>query len=302
MHKFYCTAVVIIISFLMLSEYVPVIQCVPGNASINVPHSTNAANIDGQWTISSEWTDASEFKLFTGDSNAYFRSKENSSYLFLLVDFVSDQTGSLSDSIATFDYCGFFFDVANDGGFYPKSDDYFLSHYYISSTYKSGLQTYVSQGTGSNKEDNNWKQIETPQGFILERGFSSTNDPYQSSKNHRIYEAAVPLSFFNYGNLTGFYLFVRDANSGLLLEFPHNAGGESIRSDSMANVIAPKPESWGTLFFSQSNVPTPTSSEGLSPTPTSTPDFSISSNEIILIVMVIVGIAIIVLIVSQKKN
>lgn len=303
MHKFCCTVVIIIVlSCLIFSDFIAVIQCVPTNPSINVPYSANAPNLDGQWTNSTEWTDASEYKLSNQGSTAYFRAKQNSSYLFILVDFVSDQTGSASDSISTFDYCGLFFDVSNDGGLYPKSDDYLLSHYYISSTDKSGLQTYVSQGTGLNKAGNNWKQLDTPQGFILERGFSSANDPYQESKNHRIYEASIPLTFFE-GNITGFYLFVRDANSGKLLEFPNGAGGTSTRSDSMADSIAPAPEKWGNLLFNQSSVsPTPTSSGGLSPTPNSTPILSISTNEIILIVMIIIGIAIVGLIFSQKKK
>jgi hypothetical protein len=302
MRKFcYSFVIVVMLSFLMFSSFVTVIQCNTLNASINVPHSVNSPAIDGQWTTNTEWADASENKLTDQGSTAYIRTEQNSTYLFILIDFVSDQTGSPSDSISTFDYCGLFFDLANDRGLYPKSDDYFLSHYYISTTGKSGLQTYISQGTGLNKTDN-WKTIDTPQGFILERGFSSVNDPYQESKNHRIYEASIPLTFFD-GNITGFYLFVRDANSGKLLEFPNGAGGTSTRSDSMADSIAPAPEKWGNLLFNQSSIsPTPTSSGGLSPTPNSTPILSISTNEIILIVMIIIGIAIVALIFSQKKK
>jgi hypothetical protein len=290
----------------MFSDFIAVIHCVPTNPSIDVPHSSNAPNLDGQWTTSTEWTDASENKLTNQGSTAYIRTKQNSTYLFILVDFVSDLTGSASDSISTFDYCGLFFDVSNDGGQYPNSDDYFLSHYYISTTGKSGLQTYVSQGTGINKTDENWRKIDTPQGFILERGFSSANDPYESSKNHRIYEASIPMSFF-IDNITGFYVFVRDANAGLgggtVLEFPIGAGGKSTRSDSMADVIVPAPEKWGNLIFNQSsNSPTPTSSQSSTPMPTSAPVFSISTNEVLLIVMVVIGIIIIILLISQKKR
>ena len=308
MHKFCCIVVILIVlSCLIFSDFIAVIQCVPTNPSINVPYSANAPNLDGQWTSSTEWTDASEYKLSNQGSTAYFRAKENSSYLFVLVDFVSDQTGSASDSISTFDYCGLFFDVSNDGGLYPKSDDYFLSHYYISSTDKSGLITYVSQGTGLNKEDNNWKKIDTPQGFSLDRGFSSINDPYENTKNHRIYEASIPMAFFN-ANITGFYVFVRDANIGLglggtLLEFPIGAGGKSTRSDSMADVIAPAPEKWGNLVFNQSsNGPTPIPTPTIAPTPTSKSVLDLSTNEILLIIMVVIGIIIVILLISKKPN
>ena len=307
MRKFCFTVVIIIVlSFLMFSDFVAVIQCFSTNPSINVPYSANAPNLDGQWTTSTEWTDASEYKISNQVSTAYIRTKHNSSSLFVLVDFVSDQTGSASDSISTFDYCGLFFDLLNDGGLYPESDDYFLSHYYISSTYKSGLQTYVSQGTGMNKEDNNWKVIDTPNGFILDRGFSATNDPYENNKNHRIYEASAPLEFFN-ENITGFYVFVRDANAGLglgstLLEFPIDAGGKTTRSDSVADVIAPAPEKWGFLVFTQSSSsPTPNSSQTSTPTSNSTQISPVSINELILIIMIIIGIAIILLVIPKKR-
>ena len=284
----------------MLADFVAVIDCSTTNASVNVPHSAIAPNVDGQWTTPTEWSDASEYKISNGASTAYLRTKENSNYLFILVDFTTDQTGSTSDSISTFDYCGLFFDSSNDGGLYPKTDDFFLSHYYISSTYKSGLQTYVSQGTGLDK-DNGWKQIDIPQGFVLERGFSSANDPYLNSKNHRIFEASIPMSYFE-GNATGFYLFVRDANSGALLEFPLNSGGKSARSDSTADAIAPAPEKWGTLFFNQSSSsPTPTSAVTLAPTPIASA-IPISVNQVILIVTIIIGIAIIVLVIAQRKR
>jgi hypothetical protein len=308
MGKFCFTVfIVILLSLLMFSDLTAVIQCVSTNPSINVPYSANAPILDSQWTTSTEWTDSSEYKLSNQGSTAYIRAKQNSSFLFILVDFVSDQTGSASDSISTFDYCGLFFDVSNDGGLYPKSDDYFLSHYYISSTSKSGLITYISQGIGLNKEGNNWREIYTPQGFILNRGFSSINDPYESTKNHRIYESSIPLSFFN-GNITGFYVFVRDANTGLglggtLLEFPIGAGGKSIRSDSMAYVIAPAPEKWGNLVFNQSSIsPTPVYTPTLAPTPTSKAMFDLSTNEVLLIIMVAIGIIIVVLLISKKTN
>ncbi len=309
MRQFYCvvSVIFIILSLLMLSNYIEIAQGFQSNTTITVPYSVNTPNIDGKWTTSTEWTDASEYKLPHQGSTAYIRTKQNSSYLFILIDFISDQTGSGSDSISTFDYSGLFFDTLNDGGNYPKSDDYFLSHYYISTYAKSGLQTYVSQGTGNNKEENNWTEIAIPQGFVFNRGFSATNDPYESSKSHRLFEASLPLEIFGNHSTVGFYLFSRDANAGILLQYPANAGGESTRSDSMSDTIAPAPERWGNLFFAPiSSSPTPVTTYGVLPTPTSmqnpSPWVPISVNQLIFLFMIAVGIAVLVLLIMENHK
>jgi hypothetical protein len=308
MHKLFCLMFI----FIVLFGVIKITQGASNNPSITVPYSANVPNVDGQWTTTAEWMNASEYKLTIKDWTAYIRTERNSSHLFILVDFTSDQTGSISDSIATYDYCGIFFDTLDDGGNYPKSDDYLLSHYYSSFYASSGLHTYISQGTGLNKEENNWEEIATPQGFSLERGFSSLNDPYES-KSHRVYEASAPLAFLGYKDTIGFYIFVRDANSGSglvgnILEFPNGAGGRSTRSDAMADLIAPAPKNWGNLVFADSSTstsPTPTGSvpptQNPTPSPTDGPKPLVPLTSLIIIIAA-AGIAIVLLVGLRRSK
>lgn len=303
MHRFCCILIVFTVLLSLIAiTYISVTKCAPSNESLYVPYSANAPTIDGKWTTSTEWTDASEYKLSNQNGwTAYIRLKQNSTYFFILADFVSDQTGT--DSISQYDYCGIFLDTLDDGGNYAKLDDFLLSQNYYSNYTSNGMNTYLSQGTGSST--NSWAEISVLPGFSLVRGFSSINDPYQNSTNHRIYEASIPLAFLGNRTEIGFYLFLRDANSGVLLQFPENAGGSSDRSDSMADSIAPAPSNWGNCIFVNS-LPT-------SPTP-STPQSPITSpiagktsmylipESTVIIVIIILAIAIVLLIGIRKPK
>jgi hypothetical protein len=293
----------------LIFSFISITECDSNNFSINVPYSANFPIIDGQWTTTNEWSDTSENILINENGcTAYFRTKHNSTDLFILIDYISDETGSGTDSIATYDYCGFFFDSANDKGNYPKSDDYLFSHYYSSNYSLSGLRVYVSQGNGLNTKGNNWTEISLPQGFVLERGFSSINDPYESNRNHRIYEASFPQSFLGGNKTVGFYMFVRDANSGSvligsLLNFPVDAGYISTRSDAKADFIAPSPKNWGNITFLDYPLLSPiTTIPTNKPTGKSSQILSFSDITIIILIIVIsIAIALIVL-TGPKKN
>ncbi len=298
----------IAIIFVIIVSLTTTAQSAANNASLNVVYSVNSPIIDGQWTTSTEWTDSNEQRVINSGLTAYIRTKHNSSHLFILVDFVSDQTGGSLDSIATYDYCGIFFDTLNDGGSFPKSDDYLLSHYYSSKYATSGLKAYVARGTGLDKEGSDWTEIPIAPGFSLVRGTSSLNNPYES-KPHRVYEASVPMAVLGDESI-GFYVFVRDANVGVglvgtILEYPLGAGGKTIRSDAMADLIAPAPENWGPLMFASSNSsaasasPTPTSTQ--SPSSTVVPDTAVSFNEIMLIAIAVLLLAIIALVVKNRS-
>jgi len=61
-------------------------------ASLQTPTSVNAVTVDGKWTSSKEWEDASEVAMFVaqGEGGAYMSVKHDSSNIYFLFDFVTD--------------------------------------------------------------------------------------------------------------------------------------------------------------------------------------------------------------------
>jgi chlorite dismutase len=46
--------------------------------------------VDGKWATASEWADATEQKVNSGNMTIYIRIKHDADYIYLLVDFPTD--------------------------------------------------------------------------------------------------------------------------------------------------------------------------------------------------------------------
>lgn len=175
------------------------------NGQIHAPYSSNIPELDGQWSTSTEWLDASETRIENQQNmTAILRIMHNSEYIFVLLDFITDFTRS------TYDLAGICFDTLDDGGDTPKTDDYLFG--ILAGQAPTFVYTY--QGTGM---DDGWG-LTSLYGVWGRAGFSETNDPYEPGMSHRIYEWQVPCKVLGQASFYGFYAFVCDYHTETLLK------------------------------------------------------------------------------------
>jgi hypothetical protein len=223
--KQYCSFL-LVVSLIFLAFNVGVGHSLPENGTINVPYSTNVPTIDGAWTSPVEWQGASENPISNQNNmTAYLRIEHNGTYLFILIDFISDQTNSSSDNV------WIYFDTKDDGGTLPQTDDYVFDI------------TGFRQGTGSATGGSQWVYIATPAGAIMAKGFSHLNDPYDNATVHEIYEFRVPCSFLGAGHFYGFYAVVIDSSTFTILHWP------------VASADSSDPNVWGDIYSATQFVP-----------------------------------------------
>ena len=203
---------------------------IPANGSITLPYSENIPNIDGQWSTSVEWTDASENIIQNGFGwTVYIRAKQNQTHIFVLLDFITDQSQGE-------DLVGVCFDTHDDGGDIPKTDDYLFT--------PGGVYDVICQGTNMSYP-NDWVWINKPPEALMLKGFSSNHDPYEGGQNHRVYEFQVPCRHLGEGANYGFYAYVYDDSTQTLLQWPGNAGG--VLRDSNPDFFSSAPGNWGDI-------------------------------------------------------
>jgi hypothetical protein len=127
--------VMVVLGLLMISLTVSHVQAGQGGAMVSVTLQ-NPVTIDGKWTSPKEWTDALQVDCGWG----WIAVKDDSSFLYVLVDFVKDTSTGNGD-------WGFVsWDQKNDGGTKPRSDDYRLVLQYTNTT---SFQSMILQGTGT---------------------------------------------------------------------------------------------------------------------------------------------------------
>jgi len=156
--------------------------------SIICPKLVNAVTIDGKWTSSDEWSDASEFsfEFLKGPSTAYLKLKHNGDALYVLIDYVSDISTEAGDS-------GFVgIDTKNDGGSLPQKDDFLaMMRWNDPKSIFSGI--VWGKGDVKAEELQDWHGL--PKEIRSACTLSGGNDPY-STTPHMIYEFRVQKSMF----------------------------------------------------------------------------------------------------------
>ncbi len=247
--------VCIIIFF--LSSTIPFGESMPANGVLQVPYSTEVPTVDGQWSTPSEWNHASEYRLTQGSLEqlvAYFRLQNNGTHLFMLVDFISDQSQSGYDDLWVM------FDTMDDGGNVPSQDDYLFMC--------KNDSIRVRQGTGqpSQPGQESWGRFNTQPESKYSVGFSHTNDPYENQHDHETHELSIPLSFLTANKNMGFWAEVSDGNSGYVA-WPVHISKVPMYEGAVTIVSPPLPYDWGDIAIDAAPTTTPT------PTP-SVPEFS----------------------------
>jgi ketosteroid isomerase-like protein len=202
-------------------------------SEIVAPSLTNAVTVDGKWTTPDEWKDAVEVPMrysIWGDHNAngtaHLRVKHDESYLYLLVDYVSDTTPQSPGIGYWWEGVTVCFDPEQNGGWKPQSDDY-LYNIGVS----TGQQYKAKVGVSGGKW--NWpSQTDTSELIQKSIVFSSnaTNDPYSTVK-HSIYEFKMPLPD---KKVFGFFVGAADHGGKSYMTWPSDAWDQA-------------PNTWGIL-------------------------------------------------------
>lgn len=248
-------AIMLLLAFIL----VPCVSATLGDKNvIKVPYSSNIPNINGEWDTPTEWTDASETVLedkygWTEYLRIKHGIKKEVHYIFILVDFVTDQSYECEDGVMI---C---FDTLGQGGNAPQLDDY------VFRCHRCPIRSSTYHGTGTS-----WTSIDEPPGFSASRKFSCARDPYNDKQRHLIYEFQIPLSFLGNISSCGFAVVTFDGNTAKILEFPEGASTHIYYNFAMGHYIEldtiSAPGNWGKIELAQPSVVTPTPI-----TPTSTP-------------------------------
>ncbi len=162
--------------------------------------STNNVEIDGKWTNSLEWKNASEFSIKRNmQTFGYILFKDDAKFLYILIDYTSDISANKNDSaILRFDTnitkeitqmtgCP----IGGCSGYLPgpspQSDDYVI-------IIKWGITSFTQTFYNGNGID--WSLCEElPIQIEAKSTKNSENDPY-SKNSHIIYEFAISRELF----------------------------------------------------------------------------------------------------------
>ncbi|MGH9910017.1 MAG: hypothetical protein ACRD32_05205 [Nitrososphaerales archaeon] len=178
-----------------------------------IPNTANPPRIDGVWSTSTEWTDASETKIVENGMTAYLRAKHDERFVYVLIDFVSDQ--SLDESG---DWAVLCFDTKNGDGKAPLNDDYC---FYIA-TRTNRITSGIMQGNGKG-----WTGIQDAKlvGQFAKMSYSHFS-MYDNTNMHVSSEFKIPLRSYGLEEKMGFYIYLNNGYHNSVLEWPVNAGGK----------------------------------------------------------------------------
>jgi hypothetical protein len=214
---------------------------IPANGSINIAYSDRAPTIDGVWDNSSEWSDTTLIKLTENMSNgvnmtADVRLKYNGTYVFVLIDFLTDLVHN------TYDQGGVCIDSANDGGSLPQADDYLFS--LLAGQAPTFLYTFTGTGSGSKPADA-WSLTMIPEADGAS-GFA--RGQFGNDSIHLIYEFQIPCMIWPAKSSYGFYVYVFDYHTQAFLEWPVGAGGGwTLLAKGASQYVPPSPDRWGSI-------------------------------------------------------
>ena len=171
---------------------------------IEAPSTDNPPNIDGKWTNANEWDKTKAVSVEGNGSEMYILAQHDSNFVYVMTDIVTDHTTPSLAPLMRYEFL-MFFDTDNYRGDILSGKEIgvgkrvtFVNGTQVSSNFGSEVWTYDNQ---SNAVD-----IVPPLGYNSSIGFSSANDPFDSSHDHRVYEFRIPVSLLHISDNYGFSL------------------------------------------------------------------------------------------------
>jgi hypothetical protein len=205
---------------------------------VTVAKSKEPVEVDGRWTTMTEWIEAVGLEVTDGEFTAYLRAKHDNVFLYILIDFVSDQGLDNSADVAV--VC---FDTGKDGGNNPLDDDYCFYRVTRAGEFMDGIIQGDGKGWKVLHESRTWDPYEEK--FDAAIGYSSMNDLYDSVNKHVIYEYRIPIDSYGLKEHMGFYVYVNDAFKNRFIEWPADAGAKQLKL--IVKDVLPSPDKWGSM-------------------------------------------------------
>jgi hypothetical protein len=210
--------------------------------SIFIPKSQQPPQIDGKWTSKTEWLDASETKIVDEKLTAYLRMKHDGIFVYVLIDFISDQGLERSGDFAV--VC---LDTLDNGGEVPSDDDYCFYRITKAGNFLNGIM----QGNGMEwvvlQQSRVYDPYGTNESFKARIRYSHLNSPYDSVNSHVSYEFRIPIAGYGINEVMGFYVYANDGYSNNFLQWPADAGGKQYRT--IVKDVLPFPDEWGSVHL-----------------------------------------------------
>lgn len=190
--------------------------------------ASKPVTIDGKWTTSDEWSDASVTMMptYVGSANngtAYLYAKHDSSHFYFLVDFVSSTSLSVSD-----DYASITIDPTHDDGASAQPDDLRFDSQYPA----GGIMTLGGLGG----------TFLLPSGVLIAMSMDTSSNLNQP---HEITEFRIPFSVFT----------VMQNTIGFRATAAHGSGSAYTAVSWPIGSVPNLPSTWGELTLSPTPVP-----------------------------------------------
>lgn len=219
------------------------------NGVIEMPFTENPPAIDGAFTTTDEWKDASS--TYVGDTNydlhqLYILTKHDREFIYIMLDVISFQY-DLTDKERTTAYRSYIcFDTNNDASLERDENDFCFDSV---EAIKHGLLaqdiTYKTILRGKNSE-----KTSLPRGYEENWGFTSKNDPYEEGRDHLVYEIKIPISFLHKSDKYGFLLSFQGGS-----QIGNVAGLFPVSWPTGADLGIP--ETWATIMSSSNTITAP---------------------------------------------
>jgi hypothetical protein len=164
----------------------------------------NPPSIDGKWTTPSEWDKTKAVRVAGNGSEMYILAQHDSNFVYVMTDIVTDHTSPSDSRLMRYEIL-MYFDTNNYQGDILGSEDIGIGKLF---TFINGTQVASNFGSEVWTYDNQKNSIDIipPLGYNSSMGFSSTNDPFDSSHDHRVYEFRIPISLLHNSDRYGFAL------------------------------------------------------------------------------------------------
>ena len=218
------TTTIIGFSILLIVSMVGFFSFNPQITLLDSGWKSNNITIDGKFTNSSEWQDASSIQISTV-SILYFKNDNES--LFLCLDAISDISNDEGD------FFRIHFDTNNDDIWTPGEEDVFA---YYTGLFKGGTH-YVENSSGNPNEYISHCSFTCDSKLNGDTSFAISPNSIQ---NHQIYEIQIPFSIIdvNPGDQIGFFIYGGpfDAGNSEFNYYPNNGNPKFMNTWAKLNI------------------------------------------------------------------